>query len=94
MTSTDQALAGARRLGRSAAIARTGLKACPYPADGTPTERAARSAWHATYLGWRPFDRPPVDLQDPLTAIAHGPDAGDDGTPATAGLNLYPAAGR
>lgn len=54
MTTLDQALDGARRLAQSAAIRNLGTAACPYPADGTNAQSAARQAWYAEYLRRRP----------------------------------------
>lgn len=75
MTTTEQALAGARRLAALAAQRRAGLAACPYPAGGTPVQSACRRAWLRTYLYWRPDEVPPIDWDDDLTALAHGPDS-------------------
>jgi len=81
MTTTEQALAGARRVARRAAQRDAGLAANPYPPDGTPTQRAARRAWLRTYLHWRPAAAADladaVDYGDDLTALAHGPDRRD-----------------
>lgn len=75
MTTTEQALDAARRLARRAAQRQAGLDTCPYPADGTPVQRAARRAWVRTYLHWRRGEAPPVDFGDDLLALAHGPDS-------------------
>jgi hypothetical protein len=77
MTTTEQALAGARRVARRAAQRDAGLAANPYPTDGTPVQRAAHRAWLRTYLHWRPAEVPDVDYGDELTAFAHGPDRRD-----------------
>ncbi|MEU7590612.1 hypothetical protein AB0A95_30520 [Micromonospora sp. NPDC049230] len=83
MTTTEQALAGARRLGERAAQRQVGLAACPYPADGTPQQEACRQAWLRTYRYWRPGEAAPVDYGDDVTALAEGTDEGQaDDTPA------------
>lgn len=85
MTTTEQALQGARRVARRAAQRRAGLASCPYPADGTPQQLACRRAWIRTYLHWRPDEAPDVDYGDDLTALAEGPDTPDtdNGKPET-----------
>lgn len=79
MTTTEQALEGARRLARRAASRRAGLDSCPYPADGTPVQRACRLAWTRIYLHMRPDEAAPVDYRDDLAALADGPDTADGG---------------
>lgn len=83
MTTTEQALVGARVLARRAAQRRAGLDANPYPPDGAPIRQACRRAWLRTYLHWRPAETPAVNYGDDVTALAHGPDSGtgaDSGT--------------
>lgn len=74
MTTTEQALAGARRGARTAAARNVGVTACPYPADGTPTQRAARRAWLRMYLHLRPPAPGAVDYLDDVDGLAAGPD--------------------
>lgn len=88
MTTTEQALDGARSLARRAAQRDVGLQACPYPAAGTPQEEACRQAWVRTYLHWRPAAAAPVDYGDDLTALADGPDSPDTDTPVDAAAAL------
>jgi hypothetical protein len=85
MTTTDQALDGARRAARRAAQRRSGLDANPYPPDGTPTQQACRRAWLRTYLHLRPAETPAVDYGDDVTALAHGPDSKGPGTSTVPG---------
>ena len=75
MTTLDQAIAGARRHARSAALRNTGLQACPYPADGTPTQSAARRTWIRSYRHHRPDDA--VDYSGDLDDLAYPDDADD-----------------
>lgn len=82
MTTTKQALAAARRLARAAAQRNDGLGTCPYPADGSPAQQAARRAWVRTYLHWRPPKPGDVDYIDEIAALAAGPDTPDDGAGA------------
>lgn len=86
MTTTEQALQGARDLARYAAIRRTGLGSCPYPVDATGQQAAARRAWLAEYRLRRPDEVTAPSFTDELTAIAHGPDdnSGQGPTPAPA----------
>lgn len=68
MTTLDDVERGARRHAKSAALRNLGTTACPYPADGTNTQNAARHAWYAEYL----LRRPPIGLVDysgDLTAL-------------------------
>lgn len=74
MTTTEQALTGARRLAARAASTRAGTGACPYPAGGTSVQEACRRAWLREYLRRRPDEAAPVDYGDELTALADGPD--------------------
>lgn len=84
MTTIDQAVRGAGRLARSAALRNAGVTACPYPADGTPTQRTARQAWISTYLQARPPAPGVVDFRSDLDALAAGDDTPDD-TPTIGG---------
>lgn len=63
-------LAGARRLGETAA--RLGLPAtsCPYDPAGSPPERAAAHAWVDAYLRWRPTALAAVSYDDTPTEAA------------------------
>ncbi|WP_431935817.1 hypothetical protein [Micromonospora sp. RP3T] len=79
MTTTQQALQGARRLAGRAAATRAGVDACPYPADGTERQWACRQVWLREYLRRRPDEAAPVDYGDDLTALADGPDSPDGG---------------
>lgn len=79
MTTTEEALAGARRLAGRAAALRAGVGSCPYPADGTPQQQACRRAWIREYLYRRPGEAVPVDYGDEVTALAEGPDSPDTG---------------
>lgn len=92
MTTTEQALEGARRIARRAASVRAGVESCPYPADGTARQRACRLAWTRQYLRMRPDEAAAVDFGDELTALAEGPDSPDvdhvDETPAGAAAAL------
>jgi len=89
VTTIDEAVAGAKRAAAFAAK-RPGPQATnPYPADGTPVERAARRAWFREYLRRRP-SAGVVSWQSDIDYLAHGdehdpPDPADDGsTPAAA----------
>lgn len=84
MTTTQQALDGARRLAARAAAVKAGVGRCPYPADGTAQELACRRAWVREYLRRRPGEASPVDYGDEVTALAEGPDSPDSGEPAGA----------
>lgn len=97
MTTTEQALTGARRLARRAAQRAAGLDANPYPPDGTNVQQACRRAWLRTYLHWRPDAAGPVDYGDDLTALAHGPDSPDTATAGAGGATqatILPGGGR
>lgn len=74
MSTVDQAITAAARLGRLAAVMDRGLSSCPYPLDGTNVERAAAGAFVRAYLRLRPLAGVPVDEGDELLALAHGPD--------------------
>ena len=90
MTSTDEAIAAARRLAQSAAIADTGVVSCPYPADSTGVQQAARRAWLREYLHRRPPAPGTVSYTDAVTALAHGPDEPDPGDdPPTSAPHLF-----
>lgn len=82
MTTTEQALAGARRVAKSAAQRSAGLGACPYDARpaATAIQRACAAAWLREYRRWRPLEAIPVDLGDDLLALAHGADSDEAGT--------------
>lgn len=71
MTTVDQATTGARRLARFAAIRDAGVTACPYPAEGTPAQSAARAAWFGEYLRRRPLTDV-VDYSGDVEALAAG----------------------
>lgn len=71
MSTVDQATAGARRLAKTAAIRNLGVTACPYPADGTPVQAAAREAWFTEYLRRRPLVGV-VDYSGDVEALAAG----------------------
>lgn len=64
MTTLDQALSGARRHARSAAMRNTGVLSCPYPAAGTPVQSAARRAWFRAYLHGRPSAADAISYTD------------------------------
>lgn len=74
MTTVDQAVHGAGRHARSAALRNRGVTACPYPADGTPVQRVARQAWISGYLRARPPAPGTVDFRSDIDAVAHGED--------------------
>lgn len=98
MTTVDQATAGARRHAKSAAIRDLGVTACPYPAEGTSLQSAARGAWFGEYLRRRPLVGL-VDYSGDVEALAagidpaagtvdgHRPDATPAGEPLTIGRN-------
>jgi hypothetical protein len=94
MTTTAQATSAARRLARLAAVRRSGLTSCPYPPTATGTASAARRAWIGEYGRLRPADLPAVDYGDKVSALAEGPDTGDDGAPATVQPDLFAEAGQ
>lgn len=77
MTTVDQATQAAGRHARSAALRNLGVTACPYPADGTPTQQAARQAWISQYARSRPPAPGVIDFRTDLDALA-----GNDGDPA------------
>lgn len=91
MTTTEQALEGARRIARRAASTKAGLQSCPYPADGTSMQVACRQAWIRTYTAMRPDEAVPVDYGDEVTALAEGPDAGDVGDQAATSASVAAA---
>lgn len=70
MTTTDQAIAAATRLAKSAALRDLGTESCPYPADGTNNEKAARRAFYTEYLRLRPVTG--TNLSDDLDYFAYG----------------------
>jgi hypothetical protein len=80
MTTTAQALGAAQRLAQYAAITDAGVLSCPYPADATGVQSAARRVWLRTYLRLRPPPAGTVDDGDQLLTLAHGPDEPDPGT--------------
>ncbi len=75
MTTVDQASTAAARLARSAALRNQGVTACPYPADGTTVQRAARQAWISAYLRARPPLPGVVDFRSDLDVLAGGDDS-------------------
>lgn len=85
MTTVDQAVSGAARHARSAALRNRGITACPYPADGTTVQRTARQAWISTYLRARPPAPGAVDFRSDLDALAHGEDDGARADQPTSG---------
>lgn len=87
MTTTEQATGAAIKLARLAAVKETGVLSCPYPADSTGVQSAARRAWVAEYRRLRPG--PPVDYGDHATELADGPDDGGDGGPVVVQPDLF-----
>jgi len=93
MTTLDQALDGARRLAKSAALRNLGTAACPYPADGTNGQKAARYAWYAEYLR----RRPPIGKVDYSSDLDYLAGTADETAPDAAGAGdqaageLFPA---
>jgi hypothetical protein len=82
MTTTDQATAAAVRHATSAAIRNTGTRGCPYPADATGAQAAARRAWYAEYLRRRPAPGG-LDYSSDVDYLAYG-DPGDQAAAAPA----------
>lgn len=83
MTALDEALDGARRHARSAALRNLGLTSCPYPAAGTPVQSAARRTWVRSYLHVRPPAPGTVGYDSDIDYLADHPDGdvvdqGDD----------------
>jgi hypothetical protein len=73
MTTLDQAITGAVRHAKDAAMRNRGLTACPYPGDGTSIQRASRRRWVAEYNRRRP-DPGAVDFRDDVEILAAGDD--------------------
>lgn len=86
MTTTAQATGAARKLARLAAVKGSGVLSCPYPPGSRGIRAAARRAWIAEYNRLQP---PTVDYGDKVTALAEGPDTGDNGAPAVRQPDLF-----
>lgn len=87
MTTTEQATGAAIKLARLAAVQESGLLSCPYPADATGVQSAARRAWLGEYRRLRPG--PPVDYGDHATELADGQDDDGDGGPVVIQPDLF-----